>query len=55
MNTINMLKISFEMKDMGLDDVILGIKITRTSNDFFFFVGELQMKLFDHNLIMLRM
>ncbi|KAK6151061.1 hypothetical protein DH2020_015993 [Rehmannia glutinosa] len=31
MNTKNMLKKNFDMKDMGLPDVILGIKISRTS------------------------
>ncbi|KAK6140518.1 hypothetical protein DH2020_025748 [Rehmannia glutinosa] len=31
-NTKNMLKKNFDMKDMGLSDVILGIKISRTSD-----------------------
>ena len=31
-STKNMLNSRFDMKDMGLDDVILGIKIKRTSN-----------------------
>lgn len=31
-STKNMLKYKFDMKDMGLVDVILGIKISRTSN-----------------------
>ncbi|KAK6141007.1 hypothetical protein DH2020_025245 [Rehmannia glutinosa] len=31
-NTKNMLKRNFDMKDMGLSDVILGIKISRTSD-----------------------
>ena len=30
--TKNILKFSFDMQDMGLADVILGIKISRTSN-----------------------
>ncbi|KAK6146304.1 hypothetical protein DH2020_020173 [Rehmannia glutinosa] len=32
MKTKNMLKKNFDMKDMGLSDVILGIKISRTSD-----------------------
>ncbi|KAK6151651.1 hypothetical protein DH2020_014286 [Rehmannia glutinosa] len=32
MNTKNMLKRNFDMKDIGLSDVILGIKISRTSD-----------------------
>ena len=32
-STKNMLNSRFDMKDMGLADVILGIKITRISND----------------------
>ena len=31
-STKDMLKARFDMKDMGLADVILGVKITRTAN-----------------------
>ena len=34
-STKNMLKFKFDMKDMGLADVILGIKILRASNGHF--------------------
>ena len=33
-STKNMLKSKFDMKDMSLADVILGIKISRASNEF---------------------
>ena len=32
-STKDMLKSRFDMKDMGLADMILGVKITRTHND----------------------
>ena len=44
-NTKMLLSSHFEMKDMGKVDVIIGIKIRKTNNDFFLYVSLITLRM----------